>query len=636
MHLQICFIVKSYHTKMKLKRNLEVKTFKEIKYNKDFKKPDEKSLIQNHNTIEINQSLVVKLVEMVKAILFKYKGTEASEQVESIEPDHPSTLTTITEFESMHVERKKMSSLAFQNVSLRDNLLVLSATTMMKEYVMRLSADDLIAESERTVESFLIDPVTLKWIAKIAFLNTNMNAYWRVVHLREFLVSLLKREGFSSIQSEEADAKKSSGPAASTIKSSAGSDSDLAKKQTSTTVKVTKQKFDLLAFCQKKWNQPSDDPNYIQKKMLIEQSVEELKLGIVQTPVLGVCDVSSLLFSAAELSNNTASDSAKNSESLNEMRKRRSLKLLEDCIDKYLKYESSTNTNGNLHIDQAKKKSNLSWSKSESSKNNWITELQNNLTKLFGSNLGKAIDPAGATSGVSQGNNIIKSTALSKPVQQPVWQAIRLVTNATLVLTARELLIYFMDWALKKQNRLENLSISNINCNNEFELLQLMDILYYTENAVNYRLFIRSLIASIKKSEKLISKVSMIACDFMLPEYKLLKKVYWSSEDDHEMDSGKMKNKTSGESLYEENINFTMPNCMGKDVEVFGSKPNDTDKLSSNDSTLIIIFDASKANANVTNNALLVNALTAKNMLTPKIRQAKLADIIKYCLVSIT
>lgn len=81
------------------------------------------------------------------------------------------------------------------------------------------------------------------------------------------------------------------------------------------------------------------------------------------------------------------------------------------------------------------------------------------------------------------------------------------------------------------------ISIRQINCETEFELLQLLDILYYTDSSVNYKMFIRNLIASLNLGEKaseedhnkpqakVLNKIVSMACDFMLPEYKQIKKV---------------------------------------------------------------------------------------------------------------
>ena len=174
---------------------------------------------------------------------------------------------------------------------------------------------------------------------------------------------------------------------------------------------------------------------------------------------------------------------------------------------------------------------------------------------------------------------------------RPLRNAIKLVSNATIVLTCRELLILFINWSLKQQKKSmevstkvclspistsnfiqqrpqphmeKKLSIMQINCETEFELLQLLDILYYTDNSINYKLFIKNLIISLNLTEpkkpqqqqqlsigkldesdssdnqlqylsssqtKVLSRISMMACEFMLPEYKLLRKINWSSDD---------------------------------------------------------------------------------------------------------
>ena len=134
--------------------------------------------------------------------------------------------------------------------------------------------------------------------------------------------------------------------------------------------------------------------------------------------------------------------------------------------------------------------------------------------------------------------------------------ALKLVSNAAIVLTCRELLILFINWIFKGSDKrtvpdpalkpactdqvplILKMSISEINCETEFELLQLLDILYYTDSSVNYKIFIRNLIASLNLGEskgaeedpngsqaKVLSRIVLMACDFMLPEYKQIKRV---------------------------------------------------------------------------------------------------------------
>ncbi len=111
----------------------------------------------------------------------------------------------------------------------------------------------------------------------------------------------------------------------------------------------------------------------------------------------------------------------------------------------------------------------------------------------------------------------------------------------------------------------KKLSIMQINCETEFELLQLLDILYYTDNSINYKLFIKNLIMSLNLTQqsersdeaqclsvsqtKVLSRICMMACEFMLPEFKLVRKVNWSSDEK----SGFVDNDTGERCFFLEN-----------------------------------------------------------------------------------
>jgi len=130
----------------------------------------------------------------------------------------------------------------------------------------------------------------------------------------------------------------------------------------------------------------------------------------------------------------------------------------------------------------------------------------------------------------------------------------------------------------------------------------------------------------------------MMACDFMLPGFKLLKKVNWSSEMDSECDVGKLKNKTNTTILTEENIDFLSTHSLKQAVDIenginLTSKPNEIEKISTNDSTLLVVFDLSNkshlgqnsTNNNNTNHATVTN-MTMSN---PRIRKTKLNSFLK-------
>jgi hypothetical protein len=108
---------------------------------------------------------------------------------------------------------------------------------------------------------------------------------------------------------------------------------------------------------------------------------------------------------------------------------------------------------------------------------------------------------------------------------------------------------------------------------------------------------------------QLWTRISSMACDFMLPEFKLVKKVTWSSLVSSEKlsDQGQIKNKMNQmEETNEENLlsssskqQTVSPDEWQQLTGPIGSKPNDIEKLSTHDSAsnLLIVFDSSR-NAN--------------------------------------
>ena len=114
-----------------------------------------------------------------------------------------------------------------------------------------------------------------------------------------------------------------------------------------------------------------------------------------------------------------------------------------------------------------------------------------------------------------------------------------------------------------------NFSLIKLNCDTEFEFLQLLDILYYTENSNKYRIFIRNLIQVLISNEnersnenqskkKVLSNIVLMACDFMLPEFKQIEKVAWSSDNIHSTDSDSIKIKSTTETSVEDSIQFPL------------------------------------------------------------------------------
>lgn len=102
----------------------------------------------------------------------------------------------------------------FQHLHLRNGLLLLSVLTLIKDFILRKNRDDEIASRLNTCseqdspvrDELIVDFEFIKWIAKLAFSNTNMNAFWKITHLRSFLVSLLMRQGFQNLKREDLNA----------------------------------------------------------------------------------------------------------------------------------------------------------------------------------------------------------------------------------------------------------------------------------------------------------------------------------------------------------------------------------------------------------------------------------------------
>jgi hypothetical protein len=122
----------------------------------------------------------------------------------------------------------------------------------------------------------------------------------------------------------------------------------------------------------------------------------------------------------------------------------------------------------------------------------------------------------------------------------------------------------------------------------------------------------------------------------MLPEFKKLKSVNWSSDLDSENDSGRLKNKSNSSALNEESINFSSSYSLkqASDIENganLTSKPNEIEKISTNDSTLLIVFDTTNRpspNAMLVNNNAF-NSITNMSMANPKVKRTKLNKFLK-------
>ncbi len=258
---------------------------------------------------------------------------------------------------------------------------------------------------------------------------------------------------------------------------------------------------------------------------------------------------------------------------------------------------------------------------------------------------------------------------------------IKLVTNAATVLTCRELLILATNFSLKqKEKEKENqeashqknkLTLFKLNCETEFEFLLLLDILYHTDNSYKYKLFVKNLINVLisvegggenknedgkeeeeqslseksDKKNKILASIVTMACDFMLPEFKQMEKVTWSSENTQSNDSDSIKVKVNNDPMVEDSINFSLfggagvayqstttgnnkqssesvdgLSTNGQNLNIIQTaRPNDIEKISkqSDNSNLLILFDTSKQK----NNSLNLNALKSVKLKRNKLRK---------------
>ena len=293
------------------------------------------------------------------------------------------------------------------------------------------------------------------------------------------------------------------------------------------------------------------------KKSKDELSAENLIEQEISA-VISVCDMSSRVFPMEDMTSNFVENN-----DLIQKRNKASLRLIEDCFNKLSKYETN---------------------KSEDCKT----------SQLF-------------------------------PKQQagePIRTAIKIVSHACIVLSSRELLVLLMNLSAKLAKSDLNLvprkeSFLELNSYSEYDLIQLLDVLYYSESQLNFKNLVKNFIRSFidkdnsNKWLKFLNKICSMSCEFMAPEFKLLRKVSWSCDDVRYYDEGKLKNKTNNEDLSEENINFNSSQSVKTLSEVekltsITSKPNDVEKLSSQDqSTLLIVFDKGINNKTKSENIVL-------------------------------
>lgn len=159
----------------------------------------------------------------------------------------------------------------------------------------------------------------------------------------------------------------------------------------------------------------------------------------------------------------------------------------------------------------------------------------------------------------------------------------------------------------------------------EFETLQLLDILFHSDSQSTFKTVVKSLLDTAFSSNTNRLMVSHLACSSILPEFRLVKRETWSSEEKRERDRGRVKRTrswTSSSNSAEDAVQFaanpmtssltgatTFMKQSNESSEPYlgfdaGVKPNDIDKLTTADSSnLLLVFDA-KSTVNNKNSVL--------------------------------
>jgi hypothetical protein len=349
---------------------------KSQKFGSDFRKPDAKlSNFHNRTSMDLSESIIFKLIEILKKVFGSYKLNEKLEELNTsictmnLGEASTSSKRTQLNYESMHINRKKEFNRVFQQLPLGSNLLILCIVTLIKDYVFKRSNEETLPlkltlsdETENsdedklsenslaeTNENKIIDYELLNLISKLAFLNSNMNANWKVNHLRHFLTILLVTEGFNNIRPsvELEEMMTTEAKSLNEIDSNSSSNSPL-------TLIESKKAKSQPAAGHFNTGAPflSNDNVVIKKNSSLDLSVGDLKLNLASQAVLDVCDSSCLLFSNDELNSAASTEASKIGEATNDRRNKQSLKLLEDCIQKLAKFDlnasSSTSSKPNL------------------------------------------------------------------------------------------------------------------------------------------------------------------------------------------------------------------------------------------------------------------------------------------------
>jgi hypothetical protein len=293
-----------------------------------------------------------------------------------------------------------------------------------------------------------------------------MNSNWKVFFLRNLLRSVILNESFAHLRQ---DLEVDESLYQQSVSNSSANDTNEDVTSTSSTLP------DSLTESSRKSIGLSKSEKTLSKTSLkgvrvnqCDTSIEDLRLNLKSQAVLGVCDdATQFLISPSDVL-------ASYQTTLNDKRNKFSLKLFENSVEKmsnfYINNKTSTITTS------------ASFCQDHSVSSSGVSSLSGRNTSLS-----KLTPPQGFNSTNSSGVSCI---------QPPIRNTIKLVSSAIAVLTCRELVILFINLAAKTQLNQFSTTVK-LNCQTEYEFLQLTDILYYTESLMHYKLFIKNLISNL-------------------------------------------------------------------------------------------------------------------------------------------
>jgi hypothetical protein len=357
-------------------------------------------------------------------------------------------------------------------------------------------ADELSSKNEATDSTSssvggltkLIDHELLTFISKLAFQNTNMNSNWKVFFLRNLLRSVILNESFSHLRQ---DLEVDEFLYQQMVNSMSVNESNEDVTSTSSTLPDGSQaeggRKSAVGLDKLEKNLSKSSLRNVRVSQY-NTSLEDLRLNLKSQAVLGVCD------DATQFLILPSDSLASYQSTLSDKRNKFSLKLFENSIEKisnfYINNKASTITTTTTTTTTSSVTS---------------THIQDQTVGSSGASLG-ARNTSLSKLTPQQGLNATTANANAGGVscmQPAIRNTIKLISSAITVLTCRELVILFINLATRtqlhqiQQNGPHASPNVKLNCQTEYEFLQLTDILYYTENLMHYKLFIKNLISNL-------------------------------------------------------------------------------------------------------------------------------------------